>query len=231
MSTIMQLPTSGASPIDTSEYQAALTQSLAPQFAQSQQNLTGQLAAEGILGSGAGSKQFQDLTANDNATYANALMPLIQQGYAQQFGAQQDNAASDLQSQEFNATQGLNLNEFNANTANQYQLAQMGYGNADYQQQLSELAGIYGTGQSNEGYILGNGVGQAEGAYTGTQNALLPYAAQAGAASQIPNGTSSGNSYTVPYYDTYAPAGNNDVYNETTDPTDSNGLLSGFGET
>ena len=87
-------------------YAQALKQSFQPYFDESQQNLSADLAAKGIMTSGAGVKEMQDLTAKNNATYASALAPLIQQGYGQQFSANTQNAAAQT---------GANRDQFQTN--------------------------------------------------------------------------------------------------------------------
>lgn len=84
-------------------YTTALQQAYAPQFQESQQDLAENLAGMGILTSGSGSKQFQDLTARDNATVASGLLPLIEQGYSNNYNSQTLNAAADNAASQFGA--------------------------------------------------------------------------------------------------------------------------------
>lgn len=91
-------------------YFDAVQQSYQPYFDASQQQLEAELASKGILGSGAGSKGLQDLTAYNNATLENATAPLIAQGFSQQAAANTANAAA-------NNTQGQTTYAGNLQTA------------------------------------------------------------------------------------------------------------------
>src|SRR5579875_3049795 len=71
---------------------AQLSQALQPYFNQQQQQLEAQLAAKGLWGSGAGSQQLQDLTAFNNATFANAMLTILQQQNQLQSSAASQNA-------------------------------------------------------------------------------------------------------------------------------------------
>jgi hypothetical protein len=117
-------------------YASALQQQFAPYFQQSYQDLGAQEAGMGILNSGAANKDFQDLTARNNSTYASALTPLIQQGFGEQFQAQQSNQQA----------------------YDQFQLAQMGITNNDYLAQMGQLGGLYSQGLGASGSIYGQGM-------------------------------------------------------------------------
>lgn len=193
-------------------YRQAVQQSLQPTFDDQQQQLAARLNALGILPSGAANKGFQDLTAQNNATVAGATAPLIAQGFGQQFQAGSQNAGAanayqdliqqqaftggqnainnNLNAQEFDAGLNQQTNLANQQAANALQLAQMGYGNADYQQIIAQLAGLQSQGLGGQESIIGQGVPQALNAYTQSYNSLLPYSSSAGYASGY--GTGSG---------------------------------------
>ena len=160
---------SGGVPQLPAGYADAVSAGFSPYFQQSQDALQGTLASEGILSSGAGAKQLQDLTAKNNATYAQALQPLITQGFGQQFQAQQQNQTLAQQAQ-----------EFNANANNTFANNQMGYANQDYLAQLGQLAGLYGTGLSSQGNILSGGSNNATNGYQFGGQQGAQYAQQAG---------------------------------------------------
>lgn len=194
-----------AAPPTPDAYASALQQSFAPYFGESQQQLAGDLAGMGILSSGAGAKQLQDLTARNNATYANALLPLIQQGFGQQFQANAQNAGAQNQA----ASQGYSgalqsflnqlQNQFAAQRQNQdlqaqYGLAQMGYGNQDYLTQLGILAGLQGQGLGGLNSIYGQGMNNAYNGYLSPQSNMAQYAYGAGGAGVYPNSGYGGSS-------------------------------------
>ncbi len=186
-----------AAPPTPAEYATALQQSLSPGFQQQTQQMLDAQNATGVLDSGQGSQGLQYLTGQQNATYANALLPLIQQGYGQQFQANEANAGAQnaLNAQGFAQAYGASgqnagaqnqTNEFNAGQNQNYQLAQMGYGNEDYLAQLQAMAGIYGTGQQavNSEYGAGQGYNNEYGNIPASST--LPYASGVGAATQVP---------------------------------------------
>lgn len=185
-----------------SPYLQAVQQSLQPYFDQQQESLKAQLAAQGILPSGAGNQGLQDLTAMQNAQVSGAVAPLIQQGFGQQFSAAQGNASAYNQAlaqmlqeqfgaQQTNAQLGMQGQEFNANLLNnaimqntgynnQALMAGAGYGNSDY---LNALAQMGGLNSQNLGYlnsILSGGMNNQVNSYMGGQNLGAGYAAQIG---------------------------------------------------
>lgn len=184
----VQTPNAAA---DTSAYTQQVQQSLQPQFTQAQQQLAAQQAAMGTLSSGQGNQGLQDLYAGQNATVAGLVAPMIQQGNAEQYGANTTNAGAAnayqtlLQNQVYGAGQNsinnnLQAQEFNAGSANNAQLAQLGYSNSDYQQQMAELAGLQSQGLGGQVGTLGTGVGQQLNAYTSGYQNLMPYLQQTG---------------------------------------------------
>lgn len=159
-----------------SAYAQALQTALAPQFAINQGNLNAQQAAMGTLTSGAGNYGQQQLTAQNNATYANALLPLIQQGYAQDAAASSQNAgatnaASNNYASALNAMlsqqqgQGFQAAQGNQQAANAYGLNAQQDSNQAYQQALAAMLGINATGLNTQGNILASGVGQQQQQY------------------------------------------------------------------
>jgi hypothetical protein len=183
-------------------YSQALQASFSPYFQQSQNDLAAREASMGILHSGAANKDFQDLTARNNATFANALAPLIQQGFGQQFQANEGNANAynqvlaqmlgiNANAQQTNAQLGLQGQEFNANLinqallqnndiANQFALARAQFGNSDYLNALGQMGGFMGTGLSGLGYVLGQGMQNQFNGYTNGYQSMLPYIQQLG---------------------------------------------------
>ncbi len=227
-----------AAPPAPQAYMDALQASFGPQFQQSQQQLNAQQQAMGTLTSGAGNYANQQLTAQNNATLAGAEAPLIQQGFAQAYGANTTNAGAQnaenmatqginanantqnagatnsyltdlqnqyfqggqnsannaLQGQEFNSGLLANIYNNNQNATNQLQLAQMGYGNQDYMQQVSQMAGLEAQGLGGQLGTTANGQNAQDAAYLQTQQMVNPYMQSIGAASAIPGYSNYGSS-------------------------------------
>lgn len=149
-----------------SAYANVLKSYFSPYFQQQQQNLESNLAATGNLTSGEGNQQQQYLTGLQDSNYAGALMPLIQQGFGQNF--QQGQLASQ---------ENMQAQIANMEAQNQMQLAQMNYAYSPYAMMLGSLSGLQGQGLGELGGIYGAGQGyQYQGA-----TAQNPYAMQLGA--------------------------------------------------
>lgn len=185
-----QVSTVGAPPTPDA-YRQAVQQSLQPTFDASADQLAARQAAMGTLSSGQGNKDFQTLYANNNATVAGATAPLIQQGFAQTYGANQQNASAAnsyqqlLQQQAYGAGQNqinnnLQAQEFNAGQGNQFGLAQMGYSNSNYQQQMAQLAGLQSQGLGGQISGYNQGANNQLNAYTNGYQNLMPYLSQTG---------------------------------------------------
>lgn len=173
-----------SSPTDiTSTASGLVSQALQPYFQQSQEGLEAQLAANGLLGSGAGSQQLQQLSALNNATFAQAMLPVMQQQQQLQSGAasQNANAADSYLSLltnlganlgEFTAGQNLQSQEYNQGLLTQLALANQGIIADPYLQQLNQIGGLYGSNQGSSGSILGSGANNAFSGYMNGVNAF-----------------------------------------------------------
>lgn len=201
----------------TQAYTQAVQSSFQPYFDQQQQGLKAQLAAQGILRSGAGNQGLQDLTAQQNAQVSGAVAPLIQQGFGQQFQAATGNAGAynsalmqmvnnQLQAQLANQQMGMQGQEFNANLVNNAIMANTGYannalnegaafGNNDYLNALNAQAGFLGSNLGALGYILGQGASGGLSAYLTGQQTGSQYANQQGQASGYTAGSNPYGSY------------------------------------
>jgi hypothetical protein len=154
-----------------------LQQGFAQQATANEQNAAAQNAAmQAGLNRQQGNNQF-------NAGQANAYNTLLQNQTWQ--GAQNANA-QNLQGQEFNATQLQNANLANQNAANALQLAQLGYGNADYLAQMQMQGNLIGQGLEGQNWLANTGLTQQNQAYNSANTAGQQYAAAIGAAQQIP---------------------------------------------
>lgn len=173
------------------QYRLALQQAFAPQFSDEQNALAATEASKGILDGTGGRKDFSDLGARQSATVAQAMMPLITQGFGQQFNAANANAASrnayleqltgiganqtsqnaSMQEQSNLANLGLwgQLAQGNQSAQNNLQLAQLGYGNQDYLAQLNALYGLEQTGLGGLSNVFRGGMDTMYGAYSGGQ--------------------------------------------------------------
>ena len=110
--------TNVSAPPTPDAYAAALQAAYAPMFDKQRQALNANQAANGTLTSGAGNYGQQDLTAQNDATLAAGLQPLIQQGFGQQFQANVDNANSQNSFQNMLKQQQFAGAQQNAGAAN-----------------------------------------------------------------------------------------------------------------
>jgi hypothetical protein len=171
-------------------YTQAITAGLQPTFDQQTAALKEKLNAMGILPSGSAIQQLGDLTAQQGATIASDVSPLIAQGFQNQntnaqqnasalnayqqliqqqsYGAGINNQNNQLQASEFNAGQQQQANLSNMSADEALQLAQLGYGNADYMQMIGQQGGLTGAtlGAGNTNAVGGST--NATGAYLNT---------------------------------------------------------------
>ena len=140
-------------------YATALQAAYAPMFDKQRQALNANQAANGTLTSGAGNYNQQELTAQNNATLARELQPLIQQGFGQQFQANVDNANSQnsfenmLKQQQFAGAQ-QNAGAANATDAayrSQQFAGQEQYANANNTANLAQRQQQFSADAANAG--------------------------------------------------------------------------------
>lgn len=189
--------------LPTSDYTAQVTNALQPQFTQQNQSLTQQLEGEGILNSGAASKQLQDLTGEQSAAISSAVAPLLAQGNAEASQTNLQNAAAKNNTNALGYSGGLSTYQLgqqlgntnalaNQNTQTTYdlanlgalnstQLAQMGYSNQDYLTMLQDIYGIDTSGQAAGNSVDIGSVATGANAYLNGQNSVTNSAGGIGA--------------------------------------------------
>lgn len=155
------------------QYEQLVAQGLAPQFAQQEQYLQDSDAARGISNSGAASYLQGNLLGQQGAAYANAISPIVQQGYGY--------TQQDIMSNQGVAQQDLMANQGAANAASYYNAG-------TYNNYLDALQSAYlnsfgpNTGVTNAFGTAVGGIGQTVGGVYQGELALQQQELQAAAA-------------------------------------------------